>query len=101
METVLPSQILLSIELPTIAILVGILINNRQIEQLQRHVDAQIGSLRSELKSELRAEGGSLRAELQSLRAEMNARFDAAHQALLRVEGVMDARLKHLEDRER
>lgn len=37
--------------------------------------------------------------EVSSLRAEMNARFEAWHQALLRVEGVLDARLKHLEDR--
>lgn len=42
----------------------------------------------------------SLRSEMQSLRSEMNARFEAAHQALLRVEGVMDARLRHLEDRD-
>ncbi len=31
----------------------------------------------------------------------VDARFDAAHEGLLRVEGVLDARLKHLEDRER
>lgn len=29
----------------------------------------------------------------------MDARFEASHQALLRVEGVLDARLKHLEER--
>jgi hypothetical protein len=31
----------------------------------------------------------------------VDAKFDAAQQGLLRVEGVLDARLKHLEDRER
>ncbi|MGA8027144.1 MAG: hypothetical protein WB992_08350 [Bryobacteraceae bacterium] len=70
------SQVLLSVGIPTLAVLVGILINNRQIDRLEKHIDVQI----------------------DSLRAEMNARFEAAHQALLRVEGVMDARLKHLED---
>ena len=55
----------------------GILLNTRQNERLEKHMDAQIAALRSE----------------------MNARFDAAHQALLRVEGVLDARLKHLEER--
>jgi nitrogen fixation-related uncharacterized protein len=32
-------------------------------------------------------------------RAHMDARFEAAHQNLLRVEGVVDTRLKSLEDR--
>lgn len=48
---------------------------------------------------------GVLSAKIDSLRNEMNAgfravdaRFEAAHQALLRVEGVLDARLKHLEE---
>ena len=46
--------------------------------------------------------------QIESLRNEINARFDAVNakfetqkEALLRVEGVLDARLKHLEDRER
>ena len=73
------SQVLLSVGIPTIAVLVGILINNRQIDLLRQHMDAQFNGLRGE----------------------MNARFEASHQALLRVEGVLDAGLKHLEDRER
>jgi hypothetical protein len=72
-------QVLLSVGIPTLAVLVGILINNRQVERLERHMDAQFLALRSEL----------------------TARFEAAQQALLRVEGVLDARLKHLEARER
>lgn len=80
------SQVLLSVGIPTIAVLIGILINNRQIERLEKHMDAQ---------------SGSLRAEISSLRSEMIARFEATHQALLRVEGVMDARLRHLEEKDR
>ena len=45
-----------------------------------------------------------LSAKIDSLRNEINAgfkavdaRFEAAHHALLRVEGVFDTRLKHLE----
>ena len=49
----------------------------------------------------VRNEMGSLRQVIDALRNEMNARFEAAHQALLRVEGVLDARLKHLEDAQR
>jgi len=75
---VLESQVLFAISIPTLAVLIGILLNMRQNERLEKHMEAQIAALCSE----------------------MNARFDSAHQALLRVEGVLDARLKHLEDRE-
>ncbi len=43
----------------------------------------------------------SLNTRIDSLEKVMNARFEAAHQGLLQVEGVLDARLKHLEDRKR
>jgi hypothetical protein len=50
---------------------------------LSQTIDQQIGSLR----------------EIMSARfAAVDARFEAAQQALLRVEGVLDARLKHLEE---
>jgi precorrin isomerase len=56
--------------LPTLTVLVGILVSNRQID---------------------------------ALRQEMNARFDASSslftEQLRRVEQVLDARLKHLEER--
>lgn len=78
MRLVLESQVLFAISIPTLAVLIGILLNMRQNERLEKHMEAQIAALCSE----------------------MNARFDSAHQALLRVEGVLDARLKHLEDRE-
>ncbi|MBV8897891.1 MAG: hypothetical protein JO051_15370 [Acidobacteriaceae bacterium] len=71
------SQVLLSVGIPTIAVLVGILLNNRQIDALRQE----------------------MHHEFSSLRLEMNARFEAAREGLLRVEGVVDARLKHLEDR--
>jgi len=77
------TKLVIATIMPTFAVLVGILVNNRQID-----------SLRNEMRSEI----ASLRNEINSLRAEMNARFAAAHEALLRVEGVLDARLKHLEE---
>lgn len=71
--------------LPTLAVLIGILINSQRTDRLEKHMEAQIASLRSEMNARFDA---------------VDARFEAAHQALLRVEGVIDARLKHLEDRE-
>lgn len=70
------SKLLLTVAIPTVTVLIGILINNRQIDQLSRHMEAQLGSLRTE----------------------MNARFEAVNQAILRVEGVLDARLKQVEE---
>lgn len=69
------TQLLIAIGWPTLAILVGVLINNRQIDMLSRHLDQQILSLRNELKSDISA----VRSEI------------------IRVEGVLDARLSQVE----
>jgi hypothetical protein len=63
------SKLLLTVAIPTVTVLVGILVNNRQLEQLDRHINQQITSLRNE----------------------MIARLE-------RVEGVLDARLKQVEE---
>ncbi len=70
-------QIALSVGVPTLAVLVGILVNNSRLSDLRSHVDTRF----------------------DDLRAVMNARFEAAHSELIRVEQVMDARLRHLEER--
>ncbi|HEY3458252.1 MAG TPA: hypothetical protein VGK64_26970 [Bryobacteraceae bacterium] len=49
------------------------------------------------LSRQIETTSTALRNEVTALRNEMTARFEAAHQGLLRVEGVLDARLKHLE----
>ena len=93
---------LLSVGIPTIAVLVGILLNNRQIDALRSEMRSEINSLRSEFNSRfetLNIRITQLDTRIDFLEKTMNARFDAAHEALLRVEGVMDARLKHLEER--
>ena len=54
---------------------------------LSRQIEQSTTSLRNEMNG-----------QIGSLRSEMTAKFDAAHQALLRVEGVLDARLKHVEE---
>ncbi|HMF77733.1 MAG TPA: hypothetical protein VK604_18905 [Bryobacteraceae bacterium] len=74
------SQVLLSVGIPTIAVLVGILVNNRQIDALRAHLDDKIDT------------------RFNALQEMMNARFAVAHEALRRVEGVLDARLSRLEE---
>jgi hypothetical protein len=63
--------------MPTLAVLVGILVNYSRLSHLRAYIDARFSSLEKVI----------------------DARFEAAHQELLRVEGVLDARLSHLESR--
>lgn len=59
-------------------------------------MDAQLASFRSEMNA--RFNTVDARFDAVDARFEtVEARFAAAHEALLRVEGVMDARLRHLE----
>ena len=70
-------QVALSVGVPTVAVLVGILINNSRLSDLRSHIDARFDAV--------------------------NQRFDDAKDTwraeLRRVEEVIDARLKHLEER--
>lgn len=64
------AQTTLAVGVPTLAVLVGILINNSRIAELRAHMDARFDDMRDMWRSELH-----------------------------RVEEVLDARLKHLEER--
>ena len=70
-------QIALSVGVPTVAVLVGILINNSRLTDLRSHMDSRFDAV--------------------------NKRFDDAKDMwraeLHRVEEVIDAQLKHLEER--
>jgi len=95
------SKLLLTVAIPTVTVLVGILVNNRQFDQLDRHMNQQVLSLRNELHGEiasLRGETTSLRSEMTSLRNEMMSLRNEMIARLERVEGVLDARLKQVED---
>ena len=77
METMADAtQTLLTVSIPTLAVLIGILVNNARLNDLNKRID--------------------------ELRADINQRFDAMEklftEKLLRVEQVMDARIKHLEE---
>ena len=63
-------QTALAVGVPTLAVLVGILINNSRLNDLRGRMDARFADMRERWKSDLR-----------------------------RVEEVIDARLKHLEAR--
>jgi hypothetical protein len=60
---------------------------------------AIVGLLMAYLNAKIDGSSDQLNANIDGLRNEMNARFDSQTQGLLRVEDVLDARLKHLEER--
>ena len=63
--------------IPTLAVLLGVLSNNRNTDSLRREFTAR----------------------LDGFEQQITAQFEASRQALLRVEGVLDARLKHVEEK--
>lgn len=78
--------------LPTLAVLIGILTNRYQLE-----------SLRNEMKTGDDSLGEAIKVLDNSLRSEMKAGFESQREIwraeLHRVEEVLDARLRHLEER--
>lgn len=77
-------QIALTVGIPTLTVLVGILINNSRLTDLRSHMDSQFAGVNQRFD-------------------DVNRRFDDAKDVwraeLHRVEEVIDARLKHLEER--
>jgi hypothetical protein len=63
-------QTALTVGVPTLAVLIGILVNNSRLTDIRLHFDGRIDDLKETWRSELR-----------------------------RVEEVLDARLSHLEER--
>ena len=64
------TQTALTVGMPTLAVLIGILVNNSRLTDLRLHFDQRLDDLKETWRSELR-----------------------------RVEEILDARLSHLEDR--
>lgn len=70
------TQVIFTVSVPTLAVLIGILVNNARLNDLNKRID--------------------------DFRLHMDSRFSATDalftERLRRVEDVMDARLKHLEE---
>jgi len=70
------TQVIFTVSIPTLAVLIGILVNNSRLNDTNRRID--------------------------DLRSHMDTRFSATDalftERLRRVEEVLDARLKHLEE---
>jgi len=70
------TQSVLTVGMPTLAVLVGILVNNSRLSDLKSYMEGRFAALERVI----------------------DARFAEQKAELLRVEQVMDARLRHLEE---
>ncbi len=85
-------QLYLAIGLPVVANMAMFLLFQSNIHRL-------LDAFRSEVDARIDGLAAHLGARIDGLQQLMDARFDAQTQALLRVEQVMDARLRLLEQR--
>ena len=76
------TQTVLTVGMPTLAVLVGILVNNSRLSDLKSYIDARFSEM--DRRFDLRFTG---------LERVIDARFAEQKAELLRVEQVMDARL--------
>jgi hypothetical protein len=84
-------QAVLTVGMPTLAVLVGILINNNRLSDFNSRL-SDINNRISELRD-------NIDVRFRALEQTLDARFAEQKAELLRVEQVMDARLRHLEER--
>jgi hypothetical protein len=78
------TQAILTVGMPTLAVLIGILVNNSRLSDLRAYMDSRFSAIEKVMDARF---------------ASVDARFEAAHQELLRVEGVLDAQFRHLDAR--
>jgi hypothetical protein len=84
------TQTALTVGVPTLAVLIGALLNNSRLSDLRALIDSNHANARGGIVD--------LRQSITDLKDLMNARFAEQKADLLRVEQVMDTRLKHLEE---
>lgn len=81
-------RLLIAVSLPCLTVLVGILVNNQRITDLQTRVETRMVDLQA-----------SMNQRFDDLTRFVEARFQLQDEKLYRVEQVLDARLKYLEDK--
>lgn len=77
-------KFVISVGMPSLMVLVGILINNSRLSDLRQYIDKRFDTVDR---------------RFDDLGRVIDARFAAQDEKLYRVEQVIDARLKHLEER--
>jgi predicted nuclease with TOPRIM domain len=95
----------ITVGIPLLAILAGILFNRSDIKDLRSEIKdlrSEMKELRSELKGEIHGLRVEMRTENQELRSEMRARFDLVDAELRYFHGTfgkLEARVDNIEKR--
>ena len=88
-------QTLLTVGVPTIAVLIGILVNNSRLGDMDRHMNGRLGDMNSRIDD--------INARMSEMRSHFDGRIDELKETwraeLRRVEEVLDARLTNMEQR--
>jgi hypothetical protein len=85
------TQIALSIGIPTLAVLAGILVNNSRLTDMNSRV--------ADLRAHMDARFNAVDARFNAIDTRFDDMKETWRSELHRVEEVLDARLKHLEER--
>ena len=91
----------ITVGLPLIAILAGILFSRSDIKELRTEVRSDLRDIRAEIK-DIRAEVKDVRAEVKDLRREMNdhfGRIDADLRQFYHLTGTLEGRMDAIEKR--
>jgi hypothetical protein len=81
------SKLLLTVAIPTATVLVGIVVNSRQLERFDRRFSSEVASLRNEINSR----DGQFAGQFTAFRNEMIVRLE-------RLESILDTRQRQLEE---
>jgi hypothetical protein len=89
------SKLLLTVAIPTVTVLIGILVNNRQLDSLRNEMNARFEAMNQvilriegELRSDLRRIEGELRSDLDRVEGVLTVKIDAL---AVRVKALEDA----------
>jgi uncharacterized coiled-coil protein SlyX len=86
----------------TLTVLIGMLVNNARLSDIKSDINARLGDLNARI-AETNAHIAETNGRIAELRSHMDLRFDETKELwrseLHRVEEILDARLKHLENR--
>ena len=89
---------LASAGIPTFAVLVGILINNQRLNDFTRSVDQRFSESSRSIDQRFSESSRSIEQRFIDTNRHIDDMRDALRADMYRMEQVMDARLKHLEE---
>ena len=85
------SKLLLTVAIPTVTVLIGILVNNRQLDSLRNEMNARFEAMNQvilriegELRSDLDRVEGVLTVKIDALAVRVKALEDAIHSPLVK-----------------